>query len=78
MIRKEFQQWLDQFPEDTIIEVGVQNAPLMYCPYGSVSVVNFVGKEYEDFEYTDLTDNKLVEPSQPYYKKRYLLLGQFD
>lgn len=43
MNRKQFQQWLEQFPEDTEIHVGIQQEALSYCPYGEVRMVEFVG-----------------------------------
>lgn len=34
--RKEFQQWLNNFPEDTTIEFAYQQAPEDYQSYGPV------------------------------------------
>lgn len=41
MNRKQFQLWLDQFPEDTEIYVGIQQSPPEYCPHGIVEMTKF-------------------------------------
>ena len=75
MNRKEFQSWLEQFPEDTEIHVGIQQEPPSYCPWGMVQMTEFVGEEYEDYEYADFNGNTLVRESDWYYNKRILELG---
>jgi len=54
--RKEFQEWLNRFPEDTIIRVGVQSSPSAYQSYGNVVFVvpNLEDSDYGDcWEYSD-------------------------
>lgn len=79
MNRKQFQEWLEQFPEETIIEVGVQNSPPDYCPYGAVYFQEFVGGEIEpytdDYEVLDFRDNQFVKESNKHFGKVYLQLG---
>lgn len=75
MNRLEFQQWLNQFPEDTEIHVGIQQEPPIYCPYGMVQMTKFIGDIYEDYEYTDFNGNKFAKESDWYYNKRILELG---
>lgn len=75
MNRKQFQEWLEQFPEDTEIHVGIQQEPPSYCPYGEVRMTEFVGEEYEDYGYTDFNGNKFAKESDWYYNKRILELG---
>ena len=75
MNRKQFQEWLDQFPEDTEIHVGIQQEPPSYCPYGEVMMTKFVGAYCEDYEYTDFNRNMWVKESDWYYNKRILELG---
>lgn len=77
MNRKEFQLWLEQFPEDTEIYVGVriqQDAPIYY-PYGMMTMAKFVGEEYEDYCYADFNGNYFTKESDWYYNKRILELG---
>lgn len=75
MNRKQFTLWLEQFPEDTEIQVGVQQSPPDYCPYGNVEMTNFIGEEYEDYTYSDFNGNSFAKPSDWYYNKRILELG---
>lgn len=66
MNRKEFQAWLDQFPEDTEIEVA--NADGWYSYESFVADTN-------QFGYTDCARNKLMGPDHPHYQKKFLRLG---
>ena len=74
MNRVEFQRWLDQFPEDTEIEVMLQ-APDEPWDTGDVESGPFDANNKYHFEYVDLTGNKLIKPSNNYYNKRFLTLG---
>lgn len=78
MNRKEFQEWLDQFPEDTEIEVQVQQEASACQSYGACHEVPFQGVKFEQYDYTDFTNNQFVKPGAPYYGKRVLVLGQGD
>lgn len=78
MNRKEFQEWLDQFPEDTEIEVQVQQEASAYQSYGACREVPFQGVQFEQYDYTDFTNNQFVKSDAPYYGKRVLVLGQGD
>ena len=75
MNRKEFQSWLEQFPEDTEIQVGIQQSPPDYCPYGSVYFDKFKGEHFDDYWYTDYTDNPHTKEGSYYYNKKVLRLG---
>ena len=75
MNRKEMQQWLEQWPEDTEIHVGIQQEAPSYCPYGYVAFYKFVGESYEDYSYTDFSGNKFVTDNDYHYNKRILQLG---
>lgn len=75
MNRKQFQLWLDQFPEDTEIYVGIQQSPPEYCPHGIVEMTKFAGSAYEDYEYTDMNGNYFAKETDWYYNKRILELG---
>lgn len=75
MNRVQFQLWLDQFPEDTEIYVGIQQPAPDYCPYGVVLMTKFSGEEYEDYEYSDFKVNPYTKESDWFYNKRILDLG---
>jgi hypothetical protein len=78
MNRVEFQNWLNAFPEDTEIHVGIQQSAPDYCPYGEVVYQKFKGEEYEDYDYTDFNGNKFATEQDWYYNKRILELGGRD
>lgn len=75
MNRKQFQEWLDQFPEETIIEVAVQQSAPSYFPYGEVKFEIFSDDPYVTYEYTDFTNNKFAKETDEYYGRKYLQLG---
>jgi hypothetical protein len=78
MNRKDFQQWLEQFPEDTEIHVGIQQSAPSYCPYGEVVYEKFKGERFDDYDYTDFNGNTWVGEESYYYNKRILELGGKD
>jgi hypothetical protein len=75
MNRVEMQQWLEQFPEDTVIEVGVQEKPEPYQSYGAVKFGEFNAIKYEHYELLDFTGNQFISKGSPYFGKRFLQLG---
>lgn len=76
MNRKQLQEWLEQFPEDTEVLVVVEKD----LDNGYVGVIYddelFTGDESQ-FNYTDLTGEKGIRSDDPQYDKKYLLLGMF-
>jgi hypothetical protein len=76
---KEFQEWLNKFPEDTIIEVGIQEEPQGWSSYGRV---NFETLKLDNsdigngWEFADFRNNKFVKPNAEYFGKCYLRLGE--
>ena len=75
MNRKQFQKWLEQFPEDTEIQVGIQQEAPTYQPYGYVHFQEFEGSHFDDYWYTDYTDNPHYREGSYYFKKKVLRLG---
>ena len=75
MNRKQFQEWLNQFPEDTEIHVGIQLDAPTYHPYGKVCFMLFKGEHFEDYWYTDYTGNPHTKEGSYYYNKKVLRLG---
>lgn len=72
---KEFKEWLNQFDDDVIVEVGIQQRAPSYQSFGEVIFEEFVGDEYEDYDYLDFTNNQFVTDDKPYWMKKYLRLG---
>ena len=76
---KEFKEWLNRFPDDTIVKVGIQQMAGDDEAYGDV---HFESPKLEDndcgtgWEFTDFRNNKFVKESSPYFGKCYLSLGE--
>ena len=69
MNRKEFQKWLDQFPEDTQIEV-------VMCDNNTARTTTFKDRRYDYWDYSDLSGAIGNDTTHPRYNKpRYLELG---
>jgi len=75
MNRKEFQEWLDQFPEDTKIEVVVVEEGRAWGG-DTNKVVEFDAVEFDHFEFTDFTENKFIGPDHPLKNTKTLVLGE--
>lgn len=71
MNRKEFQEWLDQFPEDTVIQVVEANSSSYLI---TTRMVEF-NADLNQYYFTDLTNNPFVEESSPHSGKKFLELG---
>ena len=88
MNRVEYQKWLDQFPEDTVIECLVAKEERGHW-YSYTTVYNepFDGTVEYDwmessgdmygkmFEYKDWGRNRFVKPDDSYYNKKVLQIG---
>lgn len=76
---KKFKEWLNRFPEDTIVEIGIQRPPAFYQSYGPVE---FESPELEDndfghgWEFTDFRNNQFVKETDSPFGKCYLKLGE--
>ena len=77
--RKDLQNWLDRFPEDTIIEFGIQQEASAYQSYGNVEFETPSLKDNDDgdgWEFLDFKNNKFVKEGEEYFGKCYLQLGE--
>ena len=76
---KELKKWLDRFPEDTIVEVGMQGTASGWEAYGEVK---FESPELKDsdsgegWDFVDFRTNKFTKPHELHYGKCYLQLGE--
>lgn len=76
---KEFKEWLDRFPEDTIVKVGIQQKASGYETYGDV---HFQSPCLEDsdfgtgWEFIDFRKNEYVREGSPRFGKCYLHIGE--
>lgn len=77
--RKDLQKWLNRFPEDTIIEFGIQQESRGYESYGSVKFDtpkledNNIG---EGWEFLDFRNNQFVNEEHKLFGKCYLQIGE--
>lgn len=77
--RKELQEWLNRFPEETIIEIGIQDEPRMYDSYGRVDFVTpkLTDSDFgEGWDLLDFRNSKSTSKDKPWYKKCILRLGE--
>lgn len=88
MNRVEYQKWLDQFPEDTEIEILMaEERSGHWESVTDVSYESFDGTVEYDwmessgdmygkmFEYKDWGRNQFVKPDDSYYNKKVLQIG---
>jgi hypothetical protein len=76
---KEFKEWLEQFPEDTIVEVAMQEAASGWEAWGPVRFKEFkipTEKWGDGFEFNDFRNNQFTTPDQPHFGKCFLQLGE--
>ena len=76
---KEFKKWLEQFPEDTIVRVAVQQGPSALESHGPVKFEDFQipTEEWGDgFEFSDFRNNRFTSPNSPWFGKCLLELGE--
>lgn len=77
--RKDLQEWLNRFPEDTIIEFGIQQKAWGYESY---DYVDFDTPKLEDndigngWDFLDFRENKFTSPDSKHYGKCYLRIGE--
>lgn len=76
---KELKKWLDRFPDDTIVEVGMQETHSRFESYGAVL---FESPELKDSDigvgwaFVDFRSNPFIKPHDARYGKCYLQFGE--
>jgi len=83
---KEFRKWLEQFPDETIVEVVRQEPPVGYNSYGLTYTESPNISNKEIFDYSDISNdgwtfndyrnNTCVKEGDKRFGKTYLLLGE--
>lgn len=73
---KEFQEWLEQFPEDAVIEVCVGHDAGGYYHDTVVFEQEFEGTRFHDYDFVDFTQNPHTKPTDVWFGKKLLTLGQ--
>ncbi len=76
---KEFKEWLNKFPDETIIEVGFQERGSQYESYGCVHFKELIPTDNltgDGWEFMDLRGNPFVKPTEEYFDKCFLRLGE--
>jgi hypothetical protein len=79
--RKQFQEWLNQFPEDTLIEVAIQERAMAYEAYGAVGFYPPKIGEKEStsesgWEFTDYRRFETWDKNSEYFGRCCLQLGE--
>lgn len=72
---KEFKKFLEQFPEDTEVEVLISKDGRGWDAGKSVYEVPFDGEEYSTWSYVYFHGNQFVKPNNPCYNKKILTIG---
>ena len=71
---KDFKEWLNNFDDDVIVEVLIQDEADTYQAYGAC-----VSEEFNDtddhYDYVDFNGNQFVKPEDSFYGKKILKLG---
>jgi hypothetical protein len=71
--------WLNRFPDDTIVEFGMQQKAGNWEGYGPV---DFISPKLEDNDigegwwFMDFTNNPYVKSDSPHFNKTYLQIGE--
>ena len=76
---KDLKEWLNRFPDDTIIEFGIQQRAGNYEAYGAVKFENpkLTNNDIgEGWEFMDFRNNQFVKEDATYFGKCYLRLGE--
>lgn len=77
--RKELQEWLNRFPEDTLIEVAIQKEPHGCDSHGQVIFEPLILEDSDNghgWDFTDYSKNGFVKPDRYYYGKGILYIGE--
>lgn len=75
---KEFKEWLNRFPDDTIIEVGFQQKAGNFESYGPVifDTLKLSDSDYGDgWDFSDFRNNIHTSKNSPHFNKCFLSLG---
>ena len=76
---KELKEWLNRFPDDTIVEIGIQEGSSGNKSWGPVRFTELKLKDSDfgdGWEYIDFTGNRFIKEGSKHYNKRYLCLGE--
>ena len=76
---KDFKKWLDNFPEETIVEVGIQQSSTNWESYGSIKFVSPKIERtdmYDGWEFIDFRNNQFVKEYEEHFGKCFLRLGE--
>ena len=76
---KELKEWLNRFPDDTIVKIGIQERPSDYESWGPVRFkeIKLEDSDFGDgWDFTDFTGNPFTKADSKHYNKRYLTLGE--
>lgn len=76
---KEFKEWLNRFPEDTIVEVAVQQRGGQFESFGPIEFqsLDLTGSDIgEGWDFLDFRNNQFVKEGDESFGKTFLRLGE--
>jgi hypothetical protein len=76
---KDFKKWLENFPEEAIVEIAIQQPGTNYESYGGLKFVSpkIERTDIDDgWEFMDFRNNKYVKKDSFHFGKCYLRLGE--
>ena len=76
---KEFKEWLNRFPDDTIVLLAFQQKSYSWAHFGPIDFITPTLKDLdygEGWSYTDFTDNPFVKETDSHFQKKFLELGE--
>ena len=76
---KELKEWLNKFPDETIVKVTIRDESKGYESFGEVKFypLELEGIEYgKGWEFVDYTNNPYMQEGDSCYGQKYLLLGE--
>lgn len=78
---KEFKEWLNRFPDETIVFVAFQERSTGWESYGPVTLKTLELKDSDwgdGWDYTDWTKNQFVKEGDKHFGEKHLDLGEKD
>ena len=79
---KDLIDWLENFPQEAVIEFAVQRKAPLYESFGPVEFVSpaLEKNDWNDcgWSFDDYRDNKFTKEDSPHFGKCYLRFGEID
>jgi len=78
---KDLKEWLNNFPEDTIVQFAVQQPGGAYESYGELKYIEpeLTNENLscgDGWDFVDFTNNQFVKEGDPHFGKKFLAFGE--